>query len=189
MVWTAAGRDAAPGSGVPEDSEDAVAAHPDQKPRIVVGVDGSESSKRALRWALRQAETTGSTLEAVTAWEFPQMYGSLGWMPPTGGEADFERVAGEIVAEAVEEVAGPEPEVEIVAKVAYGTPAGVLLEAADGAALLVVGNRGHGGFAGALLGSVGQHCTQHATCPVVIVRPTTRVPGASDESDAAAGRS
>nr|WP_237525487.1 universal stress protein [Streptomyces sp. SID4985] len=176
MVWTTARPYDAPGSGVPDDSEDSVAVHPDQKPRIVVGVDGSESSKRALRWALRQAETTGSTLEAVTAWEFPQMYGSLGWMPPTGAEADFERVAGEIVADALEETAGPDPQVEILTKVAYGSPAGVLLEAADGASLLVVGNRGHGGFAGALLGSVSQHCTQHATCPVVIVRPNTKVP-------------
>ncbi|WP_407078327.1 universal stress protein [Streptomyces sp. NPDC005435] len=166
-----------------------MAVHPDHRPRIVVGVDGSESSTRALRWALRQAEATGGTLEAVTAWEFPQMYGSLGWMPPTGAEADFERVAARIVAEALEEAAGPEPRVEIHTKVAYGPPAGVLLAAADGASLLVVGNRGHGGFAGALLGSVSQHCVQHAPCPVVIVRPTTEVPEAPDGTGASAGRS
>ncbi|WP_161790189.1 universal stress protein, partial [Streptacidiphilus carbonis] len=51
--------------------------------RIVVGVDGSDSSKQALRWALRQAELTGGVLEAVTAWDLPQFYGSLGWVPPS----------------------------------------------------------------------------------------------------------
>ncbi|MFD0330829.1 universal stress protein [Streptacidiphilus monticola] len=53
----------------------------------------------------------------------------------------------------------------------HGNAAGALLDAAEGAELLVVGNRGHGGFARALLGSVSQHCTQQATCPVLVVRP------------------
>ncbi|MFF9392541.1 universal stress protein [Streptomyces griseoluteus] len=145
--------------------------HPGEGPRIVVGVDGSESSKQALRWALRQAEVTGSALEAVTAWEYPQLYGSLGWMPPLSEEeVDFERIARHVLLDAVKEVAGPEPSVEMRTTVAFGPPTSVLLEASKGASLLVLGSRGHGGFTEALLGSVGQHCTHHATCPVVIIR-------------------
>ncbi|MER7306801.1 universal stress protein [Streptomyces griseoluteus] len=145
--------------------------HSGEGPRIVVGVDGSESSKQALRWALRQAEVTGSVLEAVTAWEYPQLYGSLGWMPPLSEEeVDFERIAHQVLLDAVKEVAGPEPSVEMRTTVAFGPPTSVLLEASKGASLLVLGSRGHGGFTEALLGSVGQHCTHHATCPVVIIR-------------------
>ncbi|WP_317620853.1 universal stress protein [Streptomyces sp. CBMA123] len=60
--------------------------------------------------------------------------------------------------------------VEIRTRVQEGGAAACLLDAARGAELLVVGSRGHGGFTGALLGSVGQHCVQHAPCPVVVVR-------------------
>ncbi|MGW2209669.1 universal stress protein [Streptomyces sp. NPDC001781] len=146
-------------------------AHPGEGPRIVVGVDGSDSSKQALRWALRQAEMTGSVLEAVTAWEYPKLYGSLGWMPPMSEEeVDFERIARQVLLDAVKEVAGPEPSVEMRTTVAFGPPTSVLLEASKEAVLLVLGSRGHGGFTEALLGSVGQHCTHHAVCPVVIIR-------------------
>lgn len=139
--------------------------------RIVVGVDGSDSSKQALRWALRQAEATHGVVEAVTAWDVPQFHGALGWLPPTSGdEAVLESQARNALMQAVEEVAGPRPPVEVRADARYGTPAGVLLDAARGASLLVVGSRGLGGFSGLLLGSVAQHCAQHATCPVVVVR-------------------
>ncbi|WP_335940230.1 universal stress protein [Streptomyces sp. PTD5-9] len=143
----------------------------EETPRIVVGVDGSDSSKQALRWALRQAEATHGVVEAVTAWDLPQFHGALGWLPPTSGdEAVLESRARNAVMQAVEEVAGPRPPVEVRADARYGTPAGVLLDAARGASLLVVGSRGLGGFSGLLLGSVAQHCAQHATCPVVVVR-------------------
>ena len=65
------------------------------------------------------------------------------------------------------DVASP---VKVSSTVREGNPAKILLEAADGADLLVVGSRGHGGFAEALLGSVSQHCVHHAPCPVVIIR-------------------
>ena len=58
----------------------------------------------------------------------------------------------------------------ITQKVVEGNAARVLLDASAGADLLVVGSRGHGGFVEALLGSVGQHCVHHATCPVVVIR-------------------
>ncbi|MEU6173741.1 universal stress protein [Streptantibioticus parmotrematis] len=145
----------------------------DREPeRIVVGVDGSATSKDALRWAVRQARLTGSVVEAVTAWDYPQFYGSMGWMP-AATDLGLEEAAGKALGTAVEEVGAGYPDgpgVEIRTTVGYGVPATVLLEAAKGAALLVVGNRGHGGFTEALLGSVGQHCVQHAECPVVVIR-------------------
>ncbi|GHB39308.1 universal stress protein [Streptomyces viridiviolaceus] len=143
--------------------------------RIVVGVDGSDSSKQALRWAVRQAELTLGAVEAVTAWDFPQFHGALGWLPPSSSdEAAVEGRAREELAAAVAETVGSQPPVEVRAEARYGTPASVLLNASHGASLLVVGSRGLGGFAGLLLGSVAQHCVQHAACPVVVVRDGTR---------------
>ncbi|MGW3245764.1 universal stress protein [Streptomyces sp. NPDC001070] len=150
--------------------ETASAGRRAREPRIVVGVDGSASSKEALAWALRQASLVHGVVDAVIAWQFPQFHGSLGWMPPTDGTLGLDDAAARVLDDSVSEVAGPEPDVEIRKWVECGTPAGVLLDAAAGAALLVVGNRGHGGFTEAVLGSVGRHCTHHAPCPVVIVR-------------------
>ncbi|MEU0368854.1 universal stress protein [Streptomyces sp. NPDC006283] len=139
--------------------------------RIVVGVDGSDASKQALRWAVRQAEVTRGVVEAVTAWDFPEFHGALGWLPPSSGdEAALEAEASKELTEAVEEAVGPQPPVEVRTAVRYGTPASVLLNASRSASLLVVGSRGLGGFAGLLLGSVAQHCIQHAACPVLVVR-------------------
>jgi nucleotide-binding universal stress UspA family protein len=143
--------------------------------RIVVGVDGSESSKQALRWALRQAEFTGDAVEAVTAWDYPQYHGGTSWFPPTSiDRAALEGQARKDLANAVEEAVGSRPPVEVRTDARYGTPAGVLLDAAHGASMLVVGSRGLGGFAGLLLGSVAQKCTQHADCPVAVIRDSGR---------------
>jgi len=137
--------------------------------RIVVGVDGSGSSKQALAWAVGQARLTGAVVDAVIAWEFPPVSGHR--VPVF---VDWQGLATEAVTEAVAEVAGSSPEAEIRYHVVEGNPASVLLDAAAGADLLVVGNRGRGGFAEALLGSVGQHCVHHATCPVVVIRGSWR---------------
>ncbi|MFI9785348.1 universal stress protein [Kitasatospora sp. NPDC051984] len=136
--------------------------------RIVVGVDGSESSRAALRWAVRQAALTGAVVEAVITWEFPAIYG---W-GMTLTDADFTTAAEQTLAQVTEEEKDPAHPVEISRRVERGNAARVLLDAAKGAELLVIGSRGHGGFTGAMLGSVGQHCVHHATCPVVVVRDT-----------------
>jgi nucleotide-binding universal stress UspA family protein len=142
---------------------------------MVVGVDGSESSKQALRWAVREAEHAHGVVEAVTAWDVPQFHGALAWLPPTSGdEAALETRARKELTQAVEEVVGSQSPVEVRTTVRYGTPASVLLDAARDASLLVVGSRGLGGFAGLLLGSVAQHCVQHAACPVVVIRDCGR---------------
>jgi nucleotide-binding universal stress UspA family protein len=135
--------------------------------RIVVGVDGSASSKAALAWAVGQARYTGAAVEAVTAWEFGLTYG----FPPTAAfDIDYAGIAADVVADAIAGVSSPGEPVKIRSVVAHGHPAQVLLDASEGAELLVVGSRGRGGFTGALLGSTSQHCVQHATCPVVVIR-------------------
>lgn len=135
---------------------------------IVVGVDGSSGAREALRLALEEARLRGATLRVVTAWHIPPMAYSGGFVVPFD-RREFEENAeavGEKVLDAFpEETAGVK--VQRVAR--EGQAAHVLLEEAKDADLLVVGSRGHGGFAGLLLGSVSQQCAHHASCPVVIV--------------------
>ncbi len=144
--------------------------------RIVVGVDGSPSSKAALRWAVRQAELTGASVEAVTAWHLPVVAGGVPFAPAGILDGtDFGEIAAKALSEAISQTVDAVSPVKISSTVTEGDAAHVLLEAADGADMLVVGSRGHGGFTGALLGSVSQHCAHHAHCPLVIVRePRTR---------------
>ena len=137
--------------------------------RIVAGVDGSASSLEALRWAIRQAELTGSTVDAVIAWQPPAASG-FGWGVAVVDDADYPELAAKTVAEAISAVADPASRVRVRPMVGEGNAAQVLLDASDGADLLVVGSRGHGGFASALLGSVSLHCTHYAHCPVVVTR-------------------
>jgi nucleotide-binding universal stress UspA family protein len=143
----------------------------EQGGRIVAGVDGSDSSKAALAWAVGQAALTGAEVDAVCAWQIPAAYG-YGYAM-TLAIPDLEKAAASELNQAIATVADKAPDVEIRPLVVQDNPAQALLDCAKGADLLVVGNRGHGGFTGALLGSVGQHCAQHAECPVVIIRGTT----------------
>jgi len=143
-------------------------------PRIVVGVDGSPSSQEALRWAVREARIVGGTVDAVTAWEYPAGVGGFGWSPGADFAAfaasDLASVADKTLNDAVDEVLAAENEVTVRRQVREGYPARALMDAANGADLLVVGSRGHGGFAGLLLGSVSAHCVHHAPCPVLVIR-------------------
>jgi nucleotide-binding universal stress UspA family protein len=139
--------------------------------RIVAGVDGSDSSLSALRWAIGQAGLTGATVQAVAAWHYPVVTGGYGWAPVGAEQSfDFKEIAEKTLADAISNVPGPGSKVRVDAQVIEGNPAQVLIDASAGADLLVVGSRGHGGFAGALLGSVSQHCVHHASCPVVVIR-------------------
>jgi nucleotide-binding universal stress UspA family protein len=135
-------------------------------PRIVVGVDGFESSKAALRWAIKQAKLTGAVVEAVTAWHIPA---GTGWIPATD-RPDYQDDAFTVLAEAIAEMCAVDPDVQVCPRVVKGQAGQVLVAAAEGADLLVVGSQGHGGLAEALLGSVGQYCAHHAPCPVLIMR-------------------
>jgi nucleotide-binding universal stress UspA family protein len=134
--------------------------------RIVVAVDGFESSKAALRWAIHQAKLTGAVLEAVTAWHVPAGTGFV----PTTDMPDYQEDAFAVLTEALNEMSAVDPEVQVCPRVVEGRAGQVLVDAAEGADLLVMGSRGHGGLTEALLGSVGQYCVHHASCPVVIMR-------------------
>jgi nucleotide-binding universal stress UspA family protein len=139
--------------------------------RIVVGADGSPSSLSALRWAIRQAGLTGATVDAMIAWHYPASAGGYGWAPTGMGTAfDFKENAEKVLGDAIGKVCDPSSGVPVRALIVEGNAAQVLLDASDGADLLVVGSRGHGGFTEALLGSVSQHCVHHAHCPVVVIR-------------------
>src|SRR5262245_19901429 len=142
------------------------------KQRIVVGIDGSESSKAALEWAVAEARMRGAQLTVVLAWEFPTVtltsYGDANL--PVMSKVDTEKQA-EIVAHAMlSDVMGDslEPPVDLVVR--NGHPAPVLLEQAKGADLVVVGSRGRGGVRGAVLGSVSTKVVHHAECPVLVFR-------------------
>ena len=137
------------------------------RPIVVVGVDGSESSLEALRWAAHYVHVAGGTLQAVISWHYPVDYG---YASVPIADMDLAGWAHEALQSSVAEVEKEYPGLSITERVLEGPPASVLLEAAEGADLIVVGSRGHGGFAGVLLGSVGTHVVHHATCPVVVVR-------------------
>jgi nucleotide-binding universal stress UspA family protein len=136
------------------------------QPRIVVGVDGSDSARAALRWALRHAKLAGGRVEAVIAWRHPATYD---WQP-TGIAGDFEGNARQTLSEELAALAGLEPDVTVVSLVAEGHPVEVLLHAAKGADLLVLGCQGRGGITSAVLGSVSLHCVLRAHSPVLVHR-------------------
>ncbi|MFB6679187.1 universal stress protein [Streptomyces sp. NPDC057684] len=144
----------------------------DRVPRIVVGVDGSPSSRAALRWAVRYAGLVGGRVEAVSAWE---VAGMASWSAPAV-DTDFDEGEAERgLVEEVRAVLGEDGGSLVHERLVRGNAAEVLVDAAEGAEMLVVGSRGHGGFRRALLGSVSQQVAQHAPCPVTIIRPDVPV--------------
>jgi nucleotide-binding universal stress UspA family protein len=143
------------------------AAVDDASAHVVVGVDGSQPSRRALRWARDEAHLRGVPLLAVHA-----------WLPPAVSEvstfdesdiASWQADAASTIEQAIIDTADADG-VDPAPLVVRDTPAGALLGAADGAAMIVVGSRGHGGFTGLIFGSVSHRCLHAATCPVVVVR-------------------
>lgn len=139
-------------------------------PRVVVGVDGSEASHEALRWAVRHARLIGATVDAVGAYDVP---GAAGWSAPAVDADLDEEQARKDLADEIHNVLVQAEGVALTSHVVRGNPAEVLIGASADAELLVVGNRGRGGFARLLLGSVSLQCAQHASCPVVIIRQGT----------------
>lgn len=141
----------------------------DAATRIVVGVDGSEQSKIALRWAAYLAGISGAHIDAVMAWEYPVSFGwAQGWTYVPEGWNPREDAEKALIA-TVDEVFGADRPLGMTLIAQEGNAARILLEHSAGATILVVGSRGHGGFAGLLLGSVSSNCAEHATCPVLVV--------------------
>jgi nucleotide-binding universal stress UspA family protein len=142
--------------------------------RIVVGVDGSRDSEQALRWSARVAANLGARITVVTAWEFPASYGWAGLAPSDWSPAqDMDRA----VADTVAAVFGDQPPAGLTVEVRQGGAAKVLLDASADAVMLIVGSRGHGGFAGLLIGSVSASVAEHASCPVLVVHGDQPPPG------------
>jgi nucleotide-binding universal stress UspA family protein len=143
---------------------------------IVVGVDGSNASKAALRWAAEEARLRGARLQAVYVFEHSpswQMYGysaEIAAIPVSAMPDDqhSRELAQSLVDRLVADLGDLGVEVEAIAH-EDRRPAHALVERSRDADLLVVGSRGRGGFAGLVLGSVSQQCAQHASCPVVVM--------------------
>jgi nucleotide-binding universal stress UspA family protein len=137
---------------------------------IVVGVDGSESSRRALRFALDEARLRDSAVRVVGVWHVPvAAYGGAMVAPDPALVRELEPQMARVLERALEEAGDAAAGLEVETVVREGAPVGMLLEQAQDADLLVVGSRGLGGFRGLLLGSVSQQCAHHSPCPVVIV--------------------
>lgn len=136
---------------------------------IVVGVDGSEGSMAALRFALEEAKIRGDEVKVVNAWHVPPAAYGTGWAPAGVDFDEFRRVAEEALEQTLKEAVGPAAGVTVTPVLIEGQPADALCAEAEGAELLVVGSRGLGGFRGLLVGSVSQQCVHHAPCPVVVV--------------------
>ena len=137
---------------------------------IVVGVDGSPGSRTALTWAAAEAADHGADLVVLNVWEHTLL-------PPMGSVSVSERYVpdpsqrtSDDLLKVIKEVLGEDPPVLVQPRVKQGNPAEALIEQSADADLLVVGTRGHGGFAGLVLGSVSQHVAAYAKCPVTVVR-------------------
>jgi nucleotide-binding universal stress UspA family protein len=137
---------------------------------VLVGVDGSASSKEALAWGARYAGLIGSPLEVVIVWHMPP---TLGWETPAPVDWNPEADARMILESEVEEVLGSAHPATATLAVLEGPPAKILNELAHSASTVVVGSRGRGQVAGMLLGSVSESLVRHAPCPVVVVRDGT----------------
>ena len=137
---------------------------------VLVGVDGSPSSHKALAWAAAEAAEHGADLVVLNVWEHTLP-------PPTGSVSVSERYVpdpsqrtAEDLLKEIKEVLGENPPVLVQPRVKQGSPAKVLIEQSADSDLLVVGTRGHGGFRGLVLGSVSQHVAAYAKCSVTVVR-------------------
>ena len=139
---------------------------PPGPPAVVVGVDGSEPSVSALRYAAGLAPSLDLPLHALAVWDYPSFlyggyYPTLDWSP----SEDATRIMGRVV----DAVFGESPPEWFTPRTRRGRPAEILIAESRHAAMVVVGSRGHGGFAGLLLGSVSAACAEHGHCPVLVV--------------------
>ena len=145
--------------------------------RVVVGVDGSPQSERALRWGRFVAEGTGATLVALMSWQ-----PLVEWMPimpeELAGGWQEETKARDLVAQTTAHALGGDVPEGMTYEVGRGSAAKVLIDASREASMVVLGSRGRGGFSGLLLGSVSSTVSSHAHCPVLIVHGEQEPPGA-----------
>jgi nucleotide-binding universal stress UspA family protein len=139
--------------------------------RIVVGVDGSDGGRRALRWAVGEAATRGGSVQAVNAWRWdgPDL-------PPIASSPNAERERAEQVLAREVESMRDHAGVTIATQVVEGRPADVLVASARDADLLVLGSHGHSRVRHTVLGSVSEECIRTATCPIVVLPVSAAAP-------------
>jgi len=148
---------------------------------VVVGVDGSAGSRRAVSWAADTARRVGSPLLLVHAWVWPLYHVDLGPVPGAPAGSGLQAQADQILADAVGAVRATETAggggLVVATRLVTGAAAPMLVGLSHDARMLVVGSRGLGGFTGLLLGSVGSAITAHAACPVAVVRGEETIGG------------
>jgi nucleotide-binding universal stress UspA family protein len=147
-----------------EDTASTITPEPTGELRVVVGVDGSAFANRALLLAAYETALRGALLHVVSAYEIPPVAEWL--VVPLG---PFEETAAAVVSQALTEVHEQYPELVTKGEHRPGSAGRVLVEAAQGASLLVVGSRGHSELTDLLIGSVSEYCTHHASCPIIVV--------------------
>jgi nucleotide-binding universal stress UspA family protein len=152
---------------------------------IVAGVDGSRASLHALDWAAREALARHRPLRIVHAFQWPLTNELMG--PPAAGppDAGLQHTAERVLAAAADRARAAAPTLQVSTDLPADAPAAALIHASHNADLLVVGNRGLGGFTGLLLGSVGVQTAAHAACPVIVIRDSDHGHGATGAGPAA----
>ncbi|GAA4380429.1 universal stress protein [Agromyces bauzanensis] len=137
-----------------------------RKPFIVAGADGTDASIHALKWAVGQARMTGAKLIVIAAWEVPWTI----MVSPTSRDEDYAQHAKALLDRSVEEGLADAGDLEVEVRMVEWRPTLALVEAAEGAQMLVLGSHRYGAVEGAHLGSVASYCAHHAPCPVLIHR-------------------
>ncbi|MBF4994373.1 universal stress protein [Arthrobacter gandavensis] len=144
--------------------------------KIIVGVDGSDSSVQALLQAQALAVPLDVPVEAVTCWEIPQLYDRYVVLQAE----DFREGAEKVQRDALAKAFGNQVPHNVTARLIHGNPKAALIGESKNASMLVLGRRGRGRFAGHLFGSVSSYLVGHAACPVLVVQP----PGAGEVTSA-----
>jgi nucleotide-binding universal stress UspA family protein len=143
---------------------------------VVVGIDGSKASVEALRRAANISSALGLPLKIVSAWQYPLMFGTyvpdVNWSPRDD--------AGYMIQAAIDEALDGAPPQGCTRSVPKGNAAKILIDESAHAEMRVLGSRGHGGFAGLLLGSVSAACAERAHCPVLIIHRSAAVDDSAD---------
>ena len=136
--------------------------------RILVGVDGSDTSRHALEWAMEEAKVRQLPIEVVHAWQMvyavePMIGAGAMQFSPQQIAADAQLVLDELVDKF------DHGAVTVTKTLVEGSPGRALVERAEGAAMIVVGRHGHHPFLSKLLGSVAEYVVHHSPCPVAVV--------------------
>jgi len=140
------------------------------QPAVVVGVDGSQHSLVALDLAADEATRRREPLRIIAAFLWP-MFSLAAQVPGAAITDDALDAAGRMLTDAADKIRGTHPGLRVTTEVVIGSPGGVLVGESERASVVVVGNRGHGGFTSLLAGSVATQLATHARCPVIVVRP------------------